>query len=199
MAKKLAGIIAAGILSLGLCSCGVDTVVDDIADQTANIMQAEDEHVLGIKHGVNERYPDITYDEAFRAFFAYPTWKYFKGTEEGPDDDGDGKPDYTNNNIDVVEFTGTCTYRDVEVKALIQFTLNEDGTTFDATYLSFNDVPQSSFMLDELLITVFEDYIEENGVSQTAEPQKIKKEKKAEERQKQEEVSEQEPEVYWNL
>lgn len=158
MKKKIMSVVLCCSLCLGLCACDSDKVVDDIVDQAANAVQSEDEHVLAVKKGSNNAYPDVTYEEAFENFFGSPTWKYFKGTHEGPDDDGDGKPDYTEDNIDVVEFTGKCTYQDVEVKALIQFTLDEDGETFDATYLAFNDVPQSMLMLHGLFEKVFEPY-----------------------------------------
>ena len=67
-------------------------VVEEVADQTANIRDSEEEHVLSVKGGHPESYPNATYGKAFEDFFAYPTWKYFKGTKEGSDEDGDGKP-----------------------------------------------------------------------------------------------------------
>ena len=156
------------VASFILCSCGIEAVVDDIVDQGANIVQADDEHVLFVKGGTNPNYPEVTYEEAFEDFFSLPTWKYFKGTKQGQDDDGDGVSDYTEDNVDVVEFTGTCLYQDVEVKALIQFTLDTDNGTFEATYLSFNEVPQSTLILLALLNTVFESYVENHGVSSTS-------------------------------
>lgn len=150
--KRLFSLFLALMIALNVCACGAD----DISDQVANIAQMEDEHVRGVKGGIPNAYPDKTYGEAFDSFFAAPTWKYFVGTKEGPDEDGDGKPDYTEENVDVVEFTGYCTYQDVEVKARIQFTLDKDGDTFSATYLSFNEVPQNMLMLSALLTRVFE-------------------------------------------
>ncbi len=135
------------------CACGAD----DIKDQAANIIQAEDEHVLGVKGGTPNAYPGKTFGEAFENFFGSPTWKYFVGTREGSDEDGDGKPDYIEENIDIVEFTGYCTYQGVEVKARIQFTLSKEDDTFSATYLSFNEVPQSMLMLSALMEKVFTD------------------------------------------
>jgi hypothetical protein len=164
MKKMISGLLMA-TLSLGLCACGAEAVVDDVKDQVSNVVQADDENVLAVKGGTPNSYPEITYGDAFENFFAYPTWKYFKGTQEGPDDDEDGEPDYTIDDIDVVEFTGNCTYSDVEVKALIQFVLDKDAGTFEATYLSFNDVPQSSLMLSGLLSTVFETYMEDHGMT----------------------------------
>ena len=153
MMRKLIGILLAFMMAMTLCACGGD----DITDQVTNIVQAEDEHIIGVKGGTSEAYPGKTYGEAFENFFASPTWKYFVGTKEGADEDGDGKPDYTEENVDIVEFTGYCTYQDVEVKALIQFTLSKEDDTFEATYLSFNDVPQNMFMLLALLDAVFTD------------------------------------------
>lgn len=149
--KKVIGMALVIILCMSLFGCGVS----DITDQMANVVQADDKNVLAVKGGTPNAYPEKTYGEAFEKFFGMPTWKYFVGTKEGSDEDGDGKPDYTEENVDIVEFTGYCTYRDVEVKALIQFTLDKEGGTFEATYLSFNDVPQTYFMLAQLIDTVF--------------------------------------------
>jgi hypothetical protein len=148
---KTIGFALAISMSVALCACGAS----DISDQVANVVQAEDEHVLAVKGGTPNAYPDKKFGEAFEDFFGSPTWRYFVGTKEGPDDDGDGEPDYTEDNLDVVEFTGYCTYRDTEVKAKIQFTLSDDGETFEASFLSFNDVPQTNLMLIQLLETVF--------------------------------------------
>lgn len=168
--KKLFGIFVVGVMCVALCGCGSDVVddttdqIEDAVDQVANAIQAEDENVLAVKGGTNSNYPNVTYGDAFEAYFGSPTWKYFKGIQEGPDDDGDGTPDFTKEDIDVVEFTGYCMYADVEVKAMIQFTLNKEAGTFDATYLAFNEVPQSTLMLSELISSVFESYLEENSL-----------------------------------
>ena len=39
--------------------------------------------------------------------------------------------------------------------------------TFEAEYLSFNDVPQSSLQLSSLLESVFETYVQEDGLTDT--------------------------------
>ena len=114
-----------------------------------------DINVLKVKGAAPNAYPGKTYGEAFEAFFGNPKWEYFVGEKEGPDDDGDGKPDYTEENVDIVQFTGTCMYQDIEVEALIQFTLDKDGKTFEATYLSFNQIPQNNLMLWGLMENVF--------------------------------------------
>lgn len=164
MMRRLISILLVITMAVTLCACGAD----DVTDQVANIVQAEDEHVLGVKGGTPNAYPGKTYGETFDNFFGSPTWKYFVGTKEGADEDGDGEPDYIEENVDIVEFTGYCTYQDVEVKALIQFTLSKDDNTFEATYLSFNDVPQNMLMLSALLDAAFtnenmDDTVENNS------------------------------------
>lgn len=160
--RRTKGLFLVGVMLLTLTGCGANAAVNDVVDQVANVAQSEDEHVLAVKGATSTSYPGRTYGEAFDSFFGSPTWKYFVGTQEGPDEDGDGKPDYEKKDIDVVEFTGYCTYDDVEVKAKIQFSLDMKNGTFDAVYLSFNDVPQSMLMLEGLLDTVFEDGGEES-------------------------------------
>jgi hypothetical protein len=146
-----------------ICSLFILTACSDVKDQAENIINSENEYVLKVKGGHPHSYPDKTFGEYFDKFFGSPTWKYFKGTKEGLDEDKDGKPDESEENVDVVEFTGYCTYKDVRVKALLQFTINKDNETFDASYLSFNEVPQDSFTLSILLSTIFDD---ENESSQ---------------------------------
>lgn len=141
----------------------VEEVAQEIVDQTANIADSEDEHVLMVKNGHPESYPETTYQEAFEKFFSYPTWKYFVGIKNGLDEDGDGNPDSAEENVDIVEFTGYCMYEEVEVKALMQFTLDSESGTFTATYLSFNDVPQNNLMLVELICAAFENEKEEEA------------------------------------
>ena len=170
MLKKMMSIVLAGTLCFSMCACGSssdysESSVSESADQGMKTISLENENVLAVKEAVNSHYPgDITYGDAFEEFFTDPSWKYFKGSQEGPDDDGDGEPDYTIDDIDVVEFTGGRTYQDVEVTALIQFTLDKVEGTFEAVYLSFNDVPQSTLMLGGLLSTVFESYMEAHNI-----------------------------------
>lgn len=193
MRKKWISFIAAAAMAVTLCACEEE----DITDQVKNVAQAEDEHILGVKGATPDAYPGKTYGNAFENFFGSPAWKYFVGTKEGSDEDGDGEPDYTEEGIDVVEFTGYCTYQDVEVKARIQFTLDEEAGTFEATYLSFNDVPQSMGMLSALMEAVFTDAdmdeIVENSVADDPDEEKQEKESVAdEEKQEKESVTDEE-------
>lgn len=133
-----------------------ESTAKEVADQVTNIADSDNEYVLAVKNGINSNYPDTTYGEAFDNFFSYPTWKYFNGTLEGPDDDEDGKPDYVEENIDVVEFTGYCMYHDAEVKVRLQFHVDMDAGTFEVGAMSYNDVPQTNIMTAALLQTAFE-------------------------------------------
>lgn len=127
-----------------------EDVVQEVVDQVENIADKEDENVLSVKNGYPENYPDITFGDAFDNFFGSPTWKYFEGE----------------NGEDVVEFTGYCTYQDVEVKARLQFILNGDGT-FTSGALSFNDVPQSQLITSAMLEKAFEQYRQSNIANNT--------------------------------
>lgn len=149
--RKIVAVVLIVLLINSLTACGVN----DIKDQVANITQQDEPHVLSVKNGHPNSYPDKTYGEYFEKFFGSPTWKYYIGTRE--DDE---------NKYDTVEFTGYCTYMDVEVKALIQFTLNDNDDTFEVNYLSFNDVPQNMLTLSALLSKVFEDDLSESSVVQ---------------------------------
>lgn len=151
--RRFIAILCGAMLLFGMMACGRD----DVTDQIADVLQSDDEHIRMVKGGSPNAYPEKTFGEAFDDFFGSPTWKYFVGTHEGLDEDEDGKPDYTEKDVDIVEFTGYCTYQDVKVKALIQFTLSKTDNTFEATYLSFNDVPQNTFMLSALFERIFLD------------------------------------------
>lgn len=195
--KKWTYVLLAAMLMSSLCACGsiVEDVKDninhqyewtkenhaggdnydgDLADAIINIINGEnEEHIQGVKGGTNSAYPSVTYGEAFENFFSNPSWRYFVGTQDGPDEDGDGEPDYTVDNVDVVEFTGGCLYANVEVTALIQFVLDNEAGTFQPVYLSFNKVPQNMLMLSGLIDTVFSQATEDLNPPQsnnTSEP-----------------------------
>lgn len=189
MKKATAALLVAGLVAISGCGAADDiqesvqeqkewaeenhaldngmTSEEAFEEEFGELPTTDDEYVLMVKNGTSSSYPDMTYGEVFDAYFGTPEWRYFKGTQEGPDDDGDGESDYTHEDIDVVEFTGYCTYADVEVKALIQFVLDTDAGTFEAQYLSFNEVPQSGLQLGALLESVFETYAQEHGLTTT--------------------------------
>lgn len=159
-------LILLSVIGIVCAVCITGCSGSDVTDQVANVAQAEDEHILSVKNGTNSEHPNTTYGEAFDSYFGSPAWKYFKGTKEGTDEDGDGKPDSETKNVDIVEFTGYCMYKNVEVKALVQFTLNDDDT-FSATYLSYNEVPQNLLQLAGLIESVFNDGSSDDNNSET--------------------------------
>lgn len=113
---------------------------EEFSDQVQNLTDKNNEYVLMVKDGHPEKYPDLTYGESFENFFGSPTWKYFKS-----DDDRD-----------IVEFTGNCMYQEVESKARFQFVLDINTGTFDSGALSFDDVPQTQVITALLLTKIFE-------------------------------------------
>lgn len=98
-----------------------------------------------VKTSCPDAYPDITMEQAFDAFFADPKWSF--GEMEG--------------SYVTVNFTGTCLYREKEVKAhlIIYNYVNENKNTVKS--LDFNGVPQQEEILQLLLNTVYQSYTDE--------------------------------------
>ena len=107
-----------------------------------------DEHVVMVKTGHPELYPELEYGEVFGEFFGNPTWEYFKSDE----------------NQDVVQFTGTCKVLDKKVNAEIQFILDIENDSFEVGALTFNDIPQVQFMTMALISKAFEDYADKHNI-----------------------------------
>ena len=127
----------------------------ETAEPAANVSVSDASRVDTVKNGTSSKYPGKTWNDAFESFFSETAWRYFNGTLEGPDEDGDGTSDNTKSPIDVVEFTGHCTYADTDVLARIQFQLSDDGT-FTPVSLAFNGTPQNQQMLDAIIEKAFE-------------------------------------------
>lgn len=142
MKKTLFIILISIVFIISGCSSNIN-------DQVQNITNKDNKYVLMVKDGHPEQYPKSTYGKSFDKFFGSPTWKYFKSDDKK----------------DVVEFTGKCTYQNVEVKARLQFILNVKAGTFEAGALSFNDVPQNQLVTAALLSKVFEDSSEKATLS----------------------------------
>ncbi|SEC01570.1 hypothetical protein [Paenibacillus sp. GP183] len=140
--SKESGGALSRILSLGekVDKRTVDKAKSEVRDQIRNVTDRNNKYVLGVKNGKNSSYPDVTYEQAFQNFFGSPTWKYFRSTT----------------GANVVEFSGYCTYADVEVKAVLQFIISDDEQTFQIGALSFNEVPQNELIKGLLLKKVFE-------------------------------------------
>ena len=141
--KKLCLIIMAFmIVFCTACSnSAVQNAGKELEDSITGLKDADNKYVKMVKGGYPNDYPNVSYEQAFTEFFGTPRWKYFKSDE----------------NKDIVEFTGDCTYQNVEVKARIQFVVDEENGTFETSYLSFNEVPQSNLIMYAMLEKIFED------------------------------------------
>lgn len=140
--KKCIMILTALMLLLTSCSTAtLDGAGKEVEDTIANVADADNKYVQMVKGGYRSDAPELTYEDAFSAFFGTPRWKYFEG------EDGE----------DVVEFTGDCTYQDVPVKARIQFVVDEENGTFEAAYLALNEVPQDALTLAAVITKAFEE------------------------------------------
>ena len=139
--RKIIVLLTAIMLLLSACSSAtLDGAGKELEDTIANATDADNRYVQMVKGGYRTDNPNVTYEEAFTSFFGTPRWKYFEGE--------DGR--------DVVEFTGDCTYQEVPVKARIQFVVDEENGTFEATYLAFNEVPQDALTLAAVISKAFE-------------------------------------------
>lgn len=140
--KRMLVLLTAILLLLSSCSSAtLDGTGKELEDVLTNISDADNKYVLMVKGGYRTDDPSVTYEDAFSAFFGTPRWKYFK-SEDGQD---------------VVEFTGDCIYRDVSVKARIQFVVDVENGTFQATYLAFNEIPQDALTLAAVISKAFEE------------------------------------------
>lgn len=95
-----------------------------------------------VKNGHPERYPNISYADAFGDFFADRHWKYFRST--------DGQ--------DVVEFHGDCRYDDRTADVGLQFIISYEDKTFELYAMDMDGEAQPTFLMYLLVMKVFEDY-----------------------------------------
>ena len=138
MKVKLGCLFMVIMLVVACVSCSsssMDSASKEIQDAMSNLTDSNNKYVLMVKGGYRSNNPDVTYDKAFSSFFGTPRLRFFE-SEDG---------------LDVVEFTGDCTYQDVPVKARIQFVVDEENGTFEAVYLAFNEVPQGALIMAALI------------------------------------------------
>lgn len=124
------------LLAVMATVCGVLFALIALVDGSGN------RYVEMVKGGSPELYPNITYGEAFEAFFDNCEWKYF--TSE------DGK--------NVVEFHGSCMYDSDRVAVLVQFVVNETDGSFEIWTAAIDGEEQSMLVYSMLLISIFESY-----------------------------------------
>ena len=128
-------VIATLFVSTLLSGCSSSSSEDATAfiDDTVNSFLGDSVNVSSVKDAYLSSCPSATLGQMADAFMANPSWSDFASTTGGT----------------VVELTGGITFDSADVEALIQFELS--GSTFEASYLSFNQVSQNQLMLSSLL------------------------------------------------
>ena len=145
MCKKrllLLGGLSIGLLYLAGCEDASETAnkaVDAMEEAIKVESTKDDPFVVNVKEGTLNSYPDQLIGVAFASFFSKPPWIYFKADTE---EDG-------------VEFTGYCMYMEQEVKAKLQFLVDEETGDFEVGALSFNDVPQNELTTNALIEAIY--------------------------------------------
>lgn len=105
-----------------------------------------------VKNGCPSLIPNITFEEAYETFFANPDWRYFVADDE--------------EESEIVEFVGDCTYDGEDAEVYIQFLLYDetDDLDFELYYAGIkqNDVVVDSdnSIIIELIYKPFSDYAE---------------------------------------
>ena len=94
-----------------------------------------------VKNGTLNSHQSVTVGKAFEDFFSDTDWEYF--TSE--------------NNQNIVEFTGTYNINNKKYKTLIQFAVNNNSTEFEMKYLEVNGKPQNLLSWNSLLSNIYED------------------------------------------
>jgi len=139
--RRYVRLILTSLVAITLCVVVIvafNHARNDGTTPTASVTSGN-RYVQMVRNGSPVTWPNVTYDEAFSNFFGSPRWSHFES------DDG----------LQVVQFTGDMEYGGSPVNALIQFIVDMESGTFDATFLSFNEVPQTQLMLLTLITTVF--------------------------------------------
>ncbi|MBU3075693.1 hypothetical protein [Clostridium estertheticum] len=119
----------------------VNDIIKSTINEIKNLVTTDNKYVLSVKNGSLSTYPNTKIVDAFNSFFASPKWENFKSTDDQ----------------NVVEFTGYCMYANTKVKSTIQFILIKNNY-FNIGALTFNDVPQSQLIENELFKKAFEQY-----------------------------------------
>lgn len=173
------------ILAVVAAFCGVIVIVGAV---NPDFMGGQQKYIRMIKEACPEVCPEVSYGEAFDAFFSDCSWTYFKSTDDQ----------------DVVEFRGTCYYDGEKTEVIMQFLLSMEDGTGRLYAMEMGGEPQNELMQMILMSKVYEGYITEDepGVQQQDESGKNDAADLEEEMPPQEEeleVENQEPEAASNL
>lgn len=104
--------------------------------------QNDKKYIESVKQGSPNYYPNITYEKAFNNYFGNCEWSYFVSEDDE----------------DIVEFNGNCTYRNKDVKIKIQFIVDYKNKTFWPNAIAINGTEQSPEDIFTIIEMVFEAY-----------------------------------------
>ena len=125
------------------------------SESESEVKAAAVDPISSAQNNSTSAYPGVTYKEAFDNFFGSPEWTEYSGVAESSDEDGDGRPDSMIPNADIVQFTGTFLWGDVETTAAIRFLQSDSTGKFEPFTVAYNDtiMPNSELinMLDVVL------------------------------------------------
>lgn len=127
------------ILAVVALICGVIVVVGAV---NPDFGLGQQKYIRMVKESTPQLYPDITYGQAFEAFFENGRWIYFQSEDKQ----------------DIVEFSGNCTYDGEKAEIRIQFQVWYDEGTYQLYTMGINDEPQSELVQAFLLAEIFESY-----------------------------------------
>ncbi|MDD3172862.1 MAG: rhomboid family intramembrane serine protease [Herbinix sp.] len=127
---SIAVIIVMIILVKNFIEIGNNTKIDKIMTN---------KYVEQVYNGQPDGY-NQTYGEAFNSFFSEPEWDHFTSDD----------------NKEVVEFTGKCLYENQEVEAYLQFAII-DEKSFSLSYLAFEGNAQTYPTMEALINAAFQE------------------------------------------
>lgn len=106
------------------------------------VFPSGNEYISMVKSGSPNKYPDVTYQEAFGDYFSSPKWKYFRAE--------DGR--------NIVEFDGTCMYGESTATICFQFAVDVDQGTFTTEYMGIDGEAQNVLAIGAVMDEVFGEY-----------------------------------------
>lgn len=105
------------------------------------IPSQSNKYIDQVKNGTLNSHQSVTVGKAFDKFFNNTDWEYF--TSE--------------NNQNIVEFTGTYNINNKKYKTLIQFEVSKNSSQFEMKYFEINGKPQNLLSWNSLLSNIYED------------------------------------------
>ena len=120
----------------------VSVVLFLFGDISSDLLDRNQRYIRIAKDGCPEAYPHISFGQAFEDFFGDCSWEYYKSVDD----------------LDVVEFNGTCLYNGEKAKVAIQFIVHYEKQTCEVYALALNGNPQTELVKNLFMLRVFESY-----------------------------------------